>query len=801
MDIIVSKKSKLLYQKGDTETEGVVDLSQFQKAQHSTTLRKRKILNDIAVPTKTPLSPAEKKQLIKEHHEAVLRFFDDLITSYQAQKTESETIPTETQSAALFTALKKPFAVKLTLPVIKPHLHFPALNFFTLRQKLKIWPNTPANLTNPFHSPARSWGFAFASIAMVLLVFSLNFIQSQIEAKGHVLGVSVQGYQDFKAAAAYASEADFGKTTASFNAAGANFMEARQTVEGLGLGIGKIVSELPVDTPLSSAQNLAAAGENLAEAGEIMGKILQKITQEKTEGQFLDPSLNLSENFQNLADRIARADANLQRVEINHLPSDQREKIALAQATLPLVSDALQNFNEDFPLLQKMLGADRPQKYLLLFQNNSEMRPTGGFIGSYGILDLENGKIKNLFVDNIYNPDGQLKEHIVAPMPIQKVSAAWTMHDANWFADYPTSAKKVALFYEKTGGSTVDGVLAITPEFTKTLLRATGPIPLPKYGITVSADNFVELTQNQVEKLYDKQENRPKQILGDLTEILMQKFLQNDNSDSANSSNPDHLTLLKDFERLLREKQILLYSRDEKIEAMFQKRGWGGEVKNPEGDYLSIINTNLNGYKTDAVMEEKIHLQTEIAPDGSLTNTLSITRKHNGGTSAYDWYNRVNSNYMRVYVPQGSILLEADGGTAEEYVPPMDFKNYSRDEDVEKIEKTLRLEANSKTQVFEESDKTVFGNWVYVSPQEEVTITYKYRLPFKISPGLAQGLTGTYKNYVQKQAGSAGSQFTAEIKFPANWQAVFQTAPLEDKQRLTAELKTDLPYGIVFTVK
>lgn len=806
MDIVVSKKSKLLYQKGDTETEGVVDLSQFQKVQQDRALlRSHRILSDIAVHKKTPLSDAQRKHLIRQHHEKVVGFFDDLIAKYQAERAELLRAQELVNSTTQKTKFKKPiFASKQSSPFsdtvvpAKPRPIFALASKAELAEKLRQIVAAVQNFVPPLYAPPSNWRFALASASVMALVFSLSFVQSQIEVQGRVLGVGAQGLQNFKTAATYASEADFDKTAASFNAAGANFLEARQAVEGLGLGIGKLVSELPVDTPISSAQNLAAAGENLAAAGRTMGEVMQKLSQTKESGQLLNPSVDLNEDFQKLTTHIKQANTNLQKVDLQHLPAEQRTKVALAQETLPLVTSTLENFYEDFPLLQKMLGSERTQKYLLLFQNNSEMRPTGGFIGSYGILDLENGSIKNLFVDDIYNPDGQLKEHIVAPMPMQKVSAAWTMHDANWFADYPTSAKKAALLYEKTGGSTVDGVIAITPELTKALLSATGPIPMPQYGITIDQNNFVELTQNQVEQLYDKKENRPKKILTDLTKILMQKFLGSD-KDKQVTPATDHLTLLKNFDRLLKEKQILIYSRDTETETMLKKRGWGGEVKTVEGDYLSIINTNLNGYKTDAVIEEKINLLTEISPDGSITNTVSITRKHNGGNSPYDWYNRVNSNYMRIYVPQGSTLLEAKGGTPEEYVPPVDFKNYSRDEDIEKVEKTLRLEANSKTQVFEESDKTVFGNWVYVSPQDEVTVTYKYRLPFKISLDMINGLTGTYKNYIQKQSGSIGSKFTAEIKFPKNWQVVFRTAPLDENQTISTDLRTDFAFGAVFT--
>jgi len=386
----------------------------------------------------------------------------------------------------------------------------------------------------------------------------------------------------------------------------------------------------------------------------------------------------------------------------------------------------------------------------------------------------------------------------VPPMPIQKISANWSMHDSNWFADYPTSARKTALFYEKTGGPTVDGVIAITPNVLERFLEITGPVEMSAYGVTLTADNFLTETQDEVETGYDREENAPKKILSDLAPILLERLFKGQGLDRIDQAQR-LLAVIEAVEESLRQKDILIYHRDEAIEKVLQKRGWGGEViQNQRGDYLSVINSNINGYKSDAMIEESIDLKTSIMDDGSVIDTVTIKRKHNGGNEKYDWYNRVNADYMRVYVPQGSVLLEASGNTAEEYAAPVDYTNYKTDPDVQAIESTIRIDPASQTQIFEESGKTVFGNWVFVSPQEEVTVVYKYQLPFKVDFDGGAKSVDVYSAIIQKQAGSEGSRFTAALEMPAKWQSIWQTGNMSDGKNVAQELTADLIYAEIF---
>lgn len=492
------------------------------------------------------------------------------------------------------------------------------------------------------------------------------------------------------------------------------------------------------------------------------------------------------------------ANQSFRRVRPEVLPEAYRGRIERFGEVLPIGVALLDGYAEHQELFAELLGAHGPRVYLFLFQNNHELRATGGFIGSYALLDVNQGRIRRFFVDGIFNPDGQLKENIVPPKPIQKISAGWSLHDSNWFPDFPTSAEKAIFFYEKTGGPTVDGIITLTPEVLRRILELVGPVELPEYGATIDAENFIGIIQEEVEVKYDREENNPKKILGDLTEVLLQEFLS--------FSYPKRTWELgTTLATLLNEKHILLYSRHPEIESLIRGAGWSGEVLEAPHDYLSVIHTNINGYKTDGVIHESIIHESRIGSDGRVTDTVEITRKHEGGNTPYEWWNKVNADYLRVYVPRGAQLISAEGMTREFPEAPLDYAalGFRRDPDIAKEEEGMVVDEMTGTRISEDKGKTVFGNWVYVSPGESVTVRYKYVLPFRVlldanDPEAASAYSVLY----QKQSGSGGASLTARIRYSEALQPVWQTPgnliPYQRTFETNTTLDKDFYWGAVF---
>ena len=368
-------------------------------------------------------------------------------------------------------------------------------------------------------------------------------------------------------------------------------------------------------------------------------------------------------------------------------------------------------------------------------------------MGTYGSLNLNNGNLSKITVSSIYDLDGQLTDVIQPPKPILNVNDRWYMRDSNWFADFPTSAKKISDFYEKEGGQTPDMVIALTPNLIIDWLKITGPITLPQYNLTLSADNFVEQTQAATTMSDNAPTNSPKQPLADLVPILIQKITKLDKSQWPQ--------LIQSIQDNLNNKQIVIYSRDQATQSQLEALNWTGELSQTDRDYLDIVSSNLGGTKTDLYVTQEADLTSTIGADGSITDELSVTRTNT--MPKLDYTN--NLSYLRIYVPLGSQLISNIGFNYKNIDYPNDM-NYEIDDDVYNWEKDSVIDNLTGTNIGQESGKTYFGNWMSLDGGESKTVKLVYKLPFKISD------IDRYSLLAQKQIGSVDSKLSWTFNFP-----------------------------------
>jgi len=634
--------------------------------------------------------------------------------------------------------------------------------------------------------------FVIAGIFIAFSIFVFNWVSCAYAIKKNIINESLSGYSSIISAKESLIQSDFDIASYNFSSAWKNFANANNQLKKLGIIAVKIIEYLPDEFLVSSGKHLLDAGEHISKAGRNLSIVADVFSK-----NYFSDFLNLQNktpitdiisaclgNLKISLEELQKAEKSIRNVNQRSLPYEYKESVKILKDNLPKIEKIVSKSLEFSEVILDILGHYQKKQYLLIFQNNSELRATGGFIGTYGILTLDKGRIENLFIDGVFNADGQLKVNVVPPFPIQKISTAWSMHDANWFFDFPTSAKKIAWFYEKTGGPTVDGVIAINPVLIEKLLNLTGPISMEKYKVSLDANNFRDIVQYKVEEDYDKILNRPKQILKDFAPLFLSKLTK---------LSPDlQKEAIKIIFDCLEQKDILIYFRDENLEDFIKKQGWAGEVISTDKDYLAVVNSNICGYKTDRVIEQEINHFSEIQSDGSIIDTVVIKRKHNGGN--FSWYNKVNSDFIRIYVPLGSQLLSVKGNTREENSPPIDYsKNgFITDKLVEKIEKNMKFDQENSTYIFEESKKTVFGSWVYVSPGHSVEVVYKYKLPFKININKPD----SYHLIVQKQSG-INSKFSFKLDFPSSWKVAWKY-PENWNDKWVGKLTTDKIFGVAF---
>ena len=389
----------------------------------------------------------------------------------------------------------------------------------------------------------------------------------------------------------------------------------------------------------------------------------------------------------------------------------------------------IQEAKDLFSFLERILGKEEPKTYILLLQNNSEIRATGGFLGSFVALTLNYGRIINFKVYDIYDPDGQIKEKYIPPKPLWLTTPVWETRDANWFFDFPTSAKKIIFFLEKSGYfKKIDGVIAINTFVVKDLLTIIGPIEVEEYQKEINASNFLETLQYEVEYGKDKKKGRPKRILEIIVPKIYQKILDLDKKRTK-----DLINLIK---KNLEKKEIQLFFKDNFCQKIVEKYQFAGKIiKEPElSDYLSVVFSNIAGGKTDLLIKRKAKLITEIERNGFLDNTLIIYQKYQIPNKNYPFFRKINKSYLKVYLPKEAILEEISGYKIRKIHPLVNYSlpEYLIDADLEKIEESSQSLPYQGVDCFFENGKKVFGFWVYTEKGKSSEIILKYKILKKI---------------------------------------------------------------------
>ena len=680
--------------------------------------------------------------------------------------------------------------------------------------KLPKLPQIPAIQLGEFQLPA-SWlkkAVVFVTLCLITIspISAYNYYQKLQDTQGQVLGAAYSAIDNLKNAEQTAKANDFDSTTFELFNAAYNFNVGAEKLQTINSAAQNIISLIPnFGDQFNSAKNLLLAGENLSYAAALLTQQADDlaITTDLKNINLTKKIKLLADIFKKIRPNLEAAAINLQLVEAASLPSEYQDKINTLKSYLPPILKVANNFEAFANPLLKILGEEQKKKYLIVFQNNNELRPSGGFMGSFAEIAVDRGNITKISSPpgGIYDLRAGNNKLIQAPTPLFLVNKRWEIQDSNYYADFQQSAENIAHFYEISGGSTVDGVIAINATFIQNLLDLTGPINLPDYGFTLNSGNFIDQLQSEIESDASRQSGAPKLIISYLMPLLIEKI-----SDTAKSNLPELITA---FENGLKQKEIQLYFSDPEIETICQRLNFAGKMLSGTNDYLYVLNTNIAGGKTDLAVSQKVNLQSEIKTDGSVINTLTITRTHQGAKN--DPLEGVNNvDYLRVYVPQDSSLIKADGFTPlpqEWFTLTADSPSYTLDSKIAGLEAGKKMGPNS-TEIFNENKKTVFANWLVIAPGESKTITLVYKLPFKIEPAknfyaslLGQKNINTYSLLVQKQPGQNIVNFDYQLLLPNNF-IIDQVFPGQTNQKnnavnLEAKIETDRIFGLNYFVE
>ncbi|MEK7094961.1 MAG: DUF4012 domain-containing protein, partial [Patescibacteria group bacterium] len=395
----------------------------------------------------------------------------------------------------------------------------------------------------------------------------------------------------------------------------------------------------------------------------------------------------------------------------------------------------------------EIAGLDGVKHYLLFLQNSTELRPTGGFWGTYGILTVKDGDLVSVMTDDIYKVDAPAigKLHTAPPSAMVRYLGAddWFLRDANWSPDVPTSVSRALEMYRAQtmlDGNVVapklsfDGVVLITPEFVKRLMSVLGSVTAN--GIVFTPENLVDKLEYEVERAYAAKnipQNDRKDIVQDISHELLGRA-KNAKIETAGK-------LLDAFSESLSENDIMLWSARPELQKLFATRQWTGAVRAPEDhDFFMPVDANLAALKTDAAMKRSYSYSIERSIDGDLVATARIDYDHLG---TFDYKTTRYRTYTRVYAPKGSEFIRAEGNLKDDRL-----KNPTG--------------ARGTVDVGEELGAAVFGAFTSIEPGGTGHLSFTYKLPKNIKE---QVDSGKYILDVQRQPGVGRVPLSVHLDF------------------------------------
>ncbi|PIR94663.1 hypothetical protein COT97_00180 [Candidatus Falkowbacteria bacterium CG10_big_fil_rev_8_21_14_0_10_39_11] len=569
-----------------------------------------------------------------------------------------------------------------------------------------------------------------AIVLIVVVVVGLFLVWPSLSSVQTISSEAMNAKKHLEAAQDYLIEQDFVTAKTQITAAKDSFSTVNQELDELGT---KKVFQLPyIKKQINTVRDITLIGENTAglleEISELGDEVLQisntstlnfKDITEEQKVQVLNKLVATGQSLKKSEPKIVEVESALVRLQPLQSSGLWQDVVVELNSNIPPLMQGMRYIITASDILPELAGLEREKVYLFLLQNNSEMRPSGGFIGTYGIIKVKNGELASIFTDNIYNLDQTIEGEIELepPYPITKYMGQdhWYMRDSNWWPDFPTSAVKVEEFYHLEGGPEphLDGVIAINPNVISDFLGIVGDITVA--GITFTKDNFVEELQYQVELgFYEDPKDfaERKEIISHLADEIKTRIF--------NLKVVQFPAVFETLNKNLEEKFIIGYFDNKDLQSYMEKENWGGVVRPTPDDFLMVVDANLAALKTDRVMQRQINYSVRPANDRLLAET-KLTYINNGW---FDWRTTRYRSYTRVYTPAGSQLQSITVGNTVLNPDAIDTYN--------------------------EFGKTAFGFFFEVEPGTRKTIILQYLLPDSVEQSLADN---NYSLLIQKQAG------------------------------------------------
>ncbi|MEW6401068.1 MAG: DUF4012 domain-containing protein [Chloroflexota bacterium] len=571
---------------------------------------------------------------------------------------------------------------------------------------------------------------------------------------------------------------------------------------------------------LSEAEDLLALAQNLITAADegltAVTSAVETTLQNDQPLEIIDLVLQLQDASPRLLNAqlaLVQAQAARERIDVQRL-SPRLQKL-LTERVDPLFESLTGAFPmEDALALVRiaptLLGSGKagPQTYLILLQNEDELRPTGGFLTAAGSAVVKDGRLISINIESSDMVDDLSKPYPVPPWQFEEFMNIEMLlfRDSNWFTDFPTTVSWAEYFYSYGRATSSDGVIAIDMQVIVRLLETLGPVHVEGVDFPIDSENVMDYMRSaedaRPEGVIGKWDR--KQFLGRLAKPLLEKILQ--------ARGQTWTTLVPELMDLLDERHILLQFDEEEATKLLERRNWDGAVRIAQSsDFLMLVDTNMGYNKSNAVMEMtltyEVNLEDLTHPTGSLTVMQTnrsmadvpcrpfasfnfLTPSSSTGIRE-PFYNidECHWSYLRLYLPAGT---ELQSSTPRE-IP----------------EESTMLGETIPARTDNLGSEDIPGMQVYgmmvITPTGQSTETgFDYALPAEILTRDEETDLWVYRLKVQKQPGTEAHPFLLSLRLPPGAQIEDATASFSENGGVwTAQLDLlrDLMIEVRFIVE
>lgn len=409
-------------------------------------------------------------------------------------------------------------------------------------------------------------------------------------------------------------------------------------------------------------------------------------------------------------------------------------------------------------------GRNQSKTYLVVFQNSAELRPTGGFIGSYGLVNLSNGKLANFKIYDVYAADGQLRGSIAPPDEILHYlgQTQWFMRDANFAPDFPLTAKRLEWFLEKETGVSASGVIAVNLGALSEFLKATGPLTLPT-GESVSADNFFEKAEYAAEINFFPGSQQKPQYLSQVAQALFAKITSDPSLDWTKLATAVRGAVVK--------KDILVFFDKATVQTVVANQNLTGSLT---GADLMLVDANFGANKANYFLKRSFRIDAVVDKGGGILTTVVV--KYRNDSPNASWPGGIYKDYLRVLVPVGSRWDKfslGDGLTASvsslltaeviAATPPQSFLVF----------KSQEQGLSPKGEILPAADS--YGTFFEIPPLSEKTVAFTYLLPKRLDFTKPEQ---EFSFSIEKQPGTGADSIDFALDYPSFLKPSWQENPL-----------------------